>query len=105
MIAAAGLLMGSGVVAMHYVGMAAMRMAATLTYERLWLLLSVLIALGASSAAVWLAARDRALFWRFGRLMSCSLMTIKTFEVSLRARCRHRAIACGRRTMALTLSR
>lgn len=63
-IVAAGLLMGSGVVAMHYVGMAAMRMAATLTYERLWLAISVLIAIGAATAAVWLAARDRKLSHR-----------------------------------------
>lgn len=58
-IAAAGLLMGLGVVAMHYMGMAAMRMAATLSYERLWVTVSILIAIGAATAAVWLAARDQ----------------------------------------------
>src|SRR6478752_9963312 len=31
-----GLLMGIGIVGMHYTGMAAMRMAADLTYESLW---------------------------------------------------------------------
>jgi len=59
LLAAAGVLMGFGVVAMHYVGMAAMRMPATLRYDRLWFALSVLIAIGAATAALWLASRDR----------------------------------------------
>nr|WP_314447266.1 MHYT domain-containing protein [uncultured Sphingomonas sp.] len=54
----AGLLMGSGVVAMHYVGMAAMRMDATLTYTPAWVALSVLIAVGAATAAVWLSSLE-----------------------------------------------
>ncbi len=60
----AGLLMGSGVVTMHYVGMAAMRMPATLSYERTWLAASVLIAIGAATAAVWLASRDHNVWHR-----------------------------------------
>lgn len=63
-VVAAGLLIGSGVLAMHYIGMAAMRMAATLSYDRQWLAASILIALGAATAAVWLAAYDRALSHR-----------------------------------------
>jgi len=59
LLAAAGVQMGLGVVAMHYIGMAAMRMPATLHYDRLWLALSVLIAIGAATAALWLASRDR----------------------------------------------
>jgi NO-binding membrane sensor protein with MHYT domain len=58
-IAAAGLLMGSGVVAMHYVGMAAMRMPATISYGRAWVGISVLIAIGAATSAVRLAAKDQ----------------------------------------------
>ena len=57
-IAVAGLLMGLGVVGMHYIGMAAMRMAADLSYDHLWVALSVLIAVGAATAALWLAARQ-----------------------------------------------
>jgi signal transduction histidine kinase/NO-binding membrane sensor protein with MHYT domain/ActR/RegA family two-component response regulator len=61
----AGLLMGLGVVAMHYVGMAAMQMAAaTMSYGRFWVAVSVLIAIGAATAAVWLAARDQRLLHR-----------------------------------------
>src|SRR5207244_13080228 len=45
------------IVAMHYTGMAAMRMSAHLYYDRLFLTLSVIIAIGASTAALWLAFR------------------------------------------------
>ncbi len=56
---AAGLFMGLGVVAMHYMGMAAMRMAGAISYDRLWFGASVLIAIGAATAALWLASRNR----------------------------------------------
>jgi NO-binding membrane sensor protein with MHYT domain/CheY-like chemotaxis protein len=60
-VVSAGLLMGAGVLAMHYVGMAAMRMNAAITYERAWVAGSFLIAFGAATAAIWLAARDQKL--------------------------------------------
>jgi PAS domain S-box-containing protein len=66
MIATAGLLMGLGVVGMHYMGMAAMRMAADLRYDHLWVAFSVLIAIGAATAALWLAARQRSQIERIG---------------------------------------
>jgi len=54
-----GVFMGAGVVAMHYTGMAAMRMAATVVYDP-WLLgYSMLIAVGASMAALGLTFRFR----------------------------------------------
>lgn len=56
---ASGLLIGTGVTSMHYLGMAAMRMPATLTYDGLWVLVSVVIAMTASVVAVWLAGRDQ----------------------------------------------
>ena len=52
-----GLLMGIGIVGMHYTGMAAMRMAADLTYESLWVAISILIAIGAAVVSLWLAFR------------------------------------------------
>src|ERR687896_2527054 len=52
---AAGVPMGLGVVAMHYTGMAAMRMAAHFRYETLLVAASVAIALVASAAALFLA--------------------------------------------------
>lgn len=56
-----GLLMGGGIVAMHYVGMAAMRMPAGLRYDGLLVAASVVIAIVAATTALWLARRDAAL--------------------------------------------
>jgi PAS domain S-box-containing protein len=58
-----GLFMGIGIVAMHYTGMAAMRMPAELRYDRLLVALSAFIAIAASIAALWLAFRT-AVVWQ-----------------------------------------
>jgi len=63
-IPASGMLMGVGVVAMHYIGMAAMRMAADIRYDHLWVAFSVLIAIGAATAALWLTSRTSSSFER-----------------------------------------
>src|SRR6266576_1686649 len=52
-----GFFMGVGIAAMHYTGMAAMRGHAELSYDRLFVALSLVIAIGASTAALWLAFR------------------------------------------------
>ena len=49
--------MGVGIASMHYVGMAAMRMAAELSYYPPLVALSVAIAVGASLGALRLASR------------------------------------------------
>lgn len=54
-----GLFMGSGIVVMHYTGMAAMHMEAFLTYDRTLWILSVLVALIASYAALYLFRKFR----------------------------------------------
>ncbi|MBP0447162.1 response regulator [Roseomonas sp. SSH11] len=54
---ASGLLMGLGIVAMHYVGMAAMKMPADLRHARLWVAVAVLIAIGAATVALWLSVQ------------------------------------------------
>jgi PAS domain S-box-containing protein len=51
----AGPIMGIGIVSMHYTGMAAMQMPATISYDPFLFMLSVLIAIVASIAALWLA--------------------------------------------------
>jgi NO-binding membrane sensor protein with MHYT domain len=51
----AGVFMGAGVAAMHYMGMAAMRMAATITYNMPLVWVSVGIAVSASCVALWMA--------------------------------------------------
>src|SRR6202011_6106486 len=52
-----GIFMGLCIVAMPYIGMAAMRGHAALSYDRLFVALSVVIAIGAATAALWLAFR------------------------------------------------
>ena len=64
-LAIGGIFMGIGIVSMHYTGMAAMRMPAHLHYDSSLVALSVLIAIGASIAALWLAFRTAALWQRF----------------------------------------
>ncbi len=50
-----GIFMGFGILAMHYTGMAAMRGPVELSYDPLWVGLSVIVAIGAATAALWLA--------------------------------------------------
>jgi len=52
-----GIFMGLGIAAMHYTGMAAMRGHVEPSYDRLFVALSLIIAVGASTAALWLAFR------------------------------------------------
>jgi NO-binding membrane sensor protein with MHYT domain/two-component sensor histidine kinase len=52
-----GVFMGFGIAAMHYTGMAAMQGHAELSYEPLFVALSLVIAVGAATVALWLAFR------------------------------------------------
>src|SRR6202158_3092397 len=52
-----GIFMGLGIAGMHYTGMAAMRGHVELSYEPLFVALSLVIAIGASTVALWLAFR------------------------------------------------
>ena len=52
-----GIFMGLGIAAMHYIGMAAMRAHAEINYSFPFVALSLVIAIGASTAALWLAFR------------------------------------------------
>jgi NO-binding membrane sensor protein with MHYT domain/CheY-like chemotaxis protein/two-component sensor histidine kinase len=56
---ASAVIMGVGINAMHYTGMAAMRMQPGIVYDPLLFALSVLIAVGASALALWIAFRLR----------------------------------------------
>jgi NO-binding membrane sensor protein with MHYT domain len=57
-----GLIIGCGVATMHYSGMAAMRMPDTVRYDPLLLVLSVIIAVVAGTAALWAALRLTAVW-------------------------------------------
>ncbi len=58
-LAGGAVLMGSGVCAMHYTGMAAMRMNPPIQYDPALFAASVAIAVAASGAALWIAFRLR----------------------------------------------
>jgi NO-binding membrane sensor protein with MHYT domain len=57
-----GLIIGCGVASMHYIGMAAMRMPDTVRYDNTLVVLSVLIAVVAGTAALWAALRLAAVW-------------------------------------------
>ncbi len=61
-----GILAGTGIAAMHYTGMAAMRMASRLSYDPLLFALSVVIAIAAATAALWLTLRPQRLWQQLG---------------------------------------
>ena len=54
-LAGGALILGSGVVAMHYTGMAALMFSPGIVWNGYWIAVSVVIALAASGAALWLA--------------------------------------------------
>ena len=59
------ILMGTGIVAMHYTGMFAMEMSPPIWYNPLLFVASVLIALVASFAALWISFQLR---WKHSRM-------------------------------------
>jgi len=61
---AAGAFTGSGVAVMHYTGMTAMQMNATIAYDPLLFAASVVIAVVAATAALWLAFNVNGLWSR-----------------------------------------
>ncbi|MDR6205880.1 putative bifunctional diguanylate cyclase/phosphodiesterase [Paraburkholderia graminis] len=50
-----GAFMGLGIAGMHYSGMAALRMSPAISYRPVWFAASLAIAIGASTAALWIA--------------------------------------------------
>lgn len=70
-LARGGVLMGIGIASMHYTGMAAMEMRPPVTYDPMLFVLSIVIAMVASWAALWIAFQLRletllSGFWRKG---------------------------------------
>ncbi len=58
-LALGALLMGLGIAWMHYVGMSALKMSPDIDYDPLWFALSLIIAVGASWSALYIAFRLR----------------------------------------------
>ena len=78
-LAVASLCMGAAISGMHYIGMAAMRLDAVITWRPSLVILSIVIAIGASFAALLLAFRLRALstaLFHWPKLGAATLMGI-----------------------------
>ncbi|MCC4617064.1 EAL domain-containing protein [Xanthomonas campestris pv. asclepiadis] len=70
-------LMGLGIALMHYMGMGALRMSPTISYDPLLFGLSIAIAVGASAAALWTAFRLRHGGRRYSlRLIAAMIMGV-----------------------------
>ena len=72
-----GVVMGIAIAGMHYIGMAAMRLQATLGYDPLFFMLSIVIAISASLAALWLAFKfrgDAPTAWNRLKILSAVIM-------------------------------
>src|SRR5438270_1847977 len=80
-----GIFMGLGIAAMHYTGMAAMRGHAELSYDPLFVGLSLLIAIGASTAALWLAFRTTDLWQRLAAAVVMGLAISGMHYTAMRA--------------------
>ncbi|MFJ4277370.1 MHYT domain-containing protein [Streptomyces massasporeus] len=65
-LAVAGAITGLGVAGMHYLGMAAMRLNGEVGYDPVGVALSVLIAIGAATAALWSAVTIRGFLTSLG---------------------------------------
>ncbi|GGY39524.1 MHYT domain-containing protein [Streptomyces djakartensis] len=61
-----GTLTGLGIASMHYLGMASMRLDGNLEYNTFTVGVSVLIAMGAATAALWAAGQVRGFLWSVG---------------------------------------
>ncbi|MBT2417633.1 hypothetical protein J7F01_14580 [Streptomyces sp. ISL-22] len=61
-----GTITGLGIASMHYLGMAGMRLNGRLEYNTFTVAVSVVIAMGAATAALWAAGQVRGLMWSVG---------------------------------------
>src|SRR6202045_60806 len=80
-----GIFMGLGIAAMHYTGMAAMRGHAELSYDRLFVALSLVIAIGASTASLWLAFRTTDLWQKLAAAVLMGLAISGMHYTAMRA--------------------
>src|SRR6202171_5712351 len=80
-----GIFMGLGIAAMHYTGMAAMRGHAELSYDRLFVALSLIIAIGASMAALWMGFRTTDLWQKLAAAVVMGLAISGMHYTGMRA--------------------
>ena len=84
-LAGAGLVMGLSIATMHYVGMAAMRTSAAVGYRPALVLLSLVIAVGASGAALFAAREERDLLWKTLAAVILGLAIVAMHHVGMAA--------------------
>ncbi len=80
-LARCGILLGLGINAMHYVGMAAMRMDPSIVYAPWLVAASVAIAIAAATAALWIGFRLRASASPRVLLYRCSAAVVMGFAI------------------------
>jgi PAS domain S-box-containing protein len=80
-----GVFMGLGIIAMHYTGMAAMRGHAELRYDPAYVAASVVVAIGAAIAALWLAFRTTQLLHKLGAAIVMGLAISGMHYTAMRA--------------------
>ena len=81
----AGLVMGAGICAMHYVGMAALRTSAALSYAPGLVVASAAVALLASVAALFAVNQDRSRLWRLTAALVLGLAVAGMHHVAMAA--------------------
>jgi NO-binding membrane sensor protein with MHYT domain/two-component sensor histidine kinase len=86
-LAVGGLIMGLGVAGMHYTGMAALRLPALITYDPVLVLVSILIAIAAATAALWIAVRVVGLIWRLAAAVVMGLAVASMHFTGMAATC------------------
>jgi NO-binding membrane sensor protein with MHYT domain/nitrogen-specific signal transduction histidine kinase len=86
-LATGGIIMGLGVACMHYLGMAAIVASVTMIYRPGLVLLSMLIAVIASTGALWLAVRASHLIWRLAASVVMGLAVASMHYVGMAAIC------------------
>jgi PAS domain S-box-containing protein len=81
----AGAAMGGAIALMHYVGIAAMQVEEAVSWRTDLVLLSILIAIGASVAALWVARRDPTVAWRAAAAAILGLAVVGMHYVGMAA--------------------
>ncbi len=82
-----GVIMGFGVAGMHYTGMAALRLPALITYQPVLVVASVLIAVAAATAALWIAVRVLGFAWRLAAAVVMGLAVSSMHFTGMAATC------------------
>jgi signal transduction histidine kinase/CheY-like chemotaxis protein len=92
-----GALIGIGIASMHYTGDASMRLSPGIQYDPVLFVASILIAIGAATAALWIAfhlAKQRAVFTNFGAALVMGAAVVGMHFTAVAAANFHPASIC-----------